>query len=172
MASSDLEKNKIFAAILVAGIVAMLAGFVSKKLVPEEKLEEDAYPIEVADVASTGGEVVEAVADPIADLIASADIAMGEKLAKACAACHSFDKGGPNKIGPNLWGVYNASKGVHADFAYSQALLDKGGVWDVENLNTFLWKPKTYIAGTKMNYAGMRKPEDRAAMVKYLQSLK
>ena len=172
MASSDLEKNKIFAAILVAGIVAMLAGFISKKLVHEEDLAEDAYPIEVTEIAEGGADAVEAVADPIAELIASADLAMGEKLSKACAACHSFDKGGPNKIGPNLWGVYNASKGVHADFAYSQALLDKGGVWDVENLNAFLWKPKKYIEGTKMNYAGMRKPEDRAAIVKYMQTLR
>ena len=119
-----------------------------------------------------GAPIVEAVADPIADLIAGADVAVGAKLSKACAACHSFDKGGPNKIGPNLWGVYDAQKGHHADFAYSDSMMEKGGNWDVESLNAFLWKPKKFIDKTKMNYAGMKKPEDRAAIVKYLQTLK
>jgi len=172
MASTDLENNKIFAAILVAAIVAMLSGFVSSKIIHSDDLEEDAFPIEVAEVVPAGGPVKVAVADPIADLIAGADMAKGQKLSKACAACHSFDKGGPNKIGPNLWNIYNNKKGMHASFSYSDALLEKGGKWDVAGLNTFLWKPKKYISGTKMNYAGMRKPEDRAAIVKYLQSLK
>jgi len=172
MASSDLENNKIFAAILVAGIVAMLSGFIANKFIHAEELEEDAYPIEVADAPVAGAPVVEAVAEPIADLMAAADIARGMKLAKACAACHSFDKGGPNKIGPNMWGVYNAAKGKKVGYAYSDALIAKGGKWDVANLNSFLWKPKKYIKGTKMNYAGMKKPEDRAAMVKYLETLR
>jgi len=172
MASSDLENNKIFAAILVAGIVAMLSGFIANKFVPDEELKEDAYPIEVAEAPVGGGPVIEAVAEPIADLIAGADVARGMKLSKACAACHSFDKGGPNKIGPNMWGVYNSAKAQKSGFAYSDALMAKGGQWDVENLNSFLWKPKKYAPGTKMNYAGMRKPEDRAAMVRYLQTLR
>ena len=172
MASSDLENNKIFAAILVAGIVFMLAGFVSNKLVHEDELEEDAYPIEVSEAAMAGGAVVEATAEPIADLLAAADVERGMQLSKACAACHSFDRGGPNKIGPNMWGVYNAKKGHTAGFEYSDGLLATGGTWTVESLNQFLWKPKKYAPGTKMNYAGMRKPEDRAAMVKYLQTLR
>lgn len=172
MSSSDLENNKIFAAVLVAGITIMLAGFFADKLVHSEKLEEDAFPIEVAEVSTGGAPKKAAVADPIADLIAGADLAKGQKLSKACAACHSFDKGGPNKIGPNLFGVYNATKGKHAGFAYSDALMAKGGKWDVDSLNQFLWKPKKYMPGTKMNYAGMKKAEDRAAMVKYLQSLR
>jgi len=172
MASSDLENNKIFAAILVAGIVAMLSGFVANKLVHSDELEQDAYPIEVAEVPVAGTPAVVAVAMPIDDLLAAATVERGMKLSKACAACHSLDKGGANKIGPNLWGVYNASKGAHAGFAYSDSMTAKGGKWDVASLNSFLWKPKKYITGTKMNYAGMKKPEDRAAMVKYLQTLK
>jgi cytochrome c len=172
MSSSNLENNKIFAAVLVAGITVMLAGFFADKLVHSETLEEDAFPIEVADAPTSGAPVKIAVADPIAQLIAGADFAKGQKLSKACAACHSFDKGGANKIGPNLFGVYSASKGKHAGFSYSDALVAKGGKWDVDSLNQFLWKPKKYISGTKMNYAGMKKAEDRAAMVKYLQSLR
>jgi len=173
MASSDLNNNKIFAAILVAGLVLMLSGFISKKILPEEKLKEDAFPVEVTEIASgSAAPKVGAVAEPIADLIAAASVERGKQLSRACAACHSFDKGGPNKIGPNMWDTYNNKKGHIAGFAYSDALLAKGGVWDVENLNQFLWKPKKYIPGTKMNYAGMRKPEDRAAMVKYIQTLR
>ena len=172
MASTDLEKNKIFAAILVAGLVLMLSGFIANKMVHEEDLEEDAYPVEVADVPAGGGPVVEATAEPIADLIAAADVARGQTLTKACAACHSFDKGGPNKVGPHLWGVYGAAKGHVTGFSYSEGMNKKGGSWDVESLNAFLWKPKKYIDGTKMNYAGLKKPEDRAAVVKYLQTLR
>ncbi len=173
MSSSNLENNKIFAAVLVAGIVVMLSGFFADRIVHSENLEEEAFPIEVAEADTTGGApAAVAVADPIDGLIAAADIDRGQKLSKACAACHSFDKGGANKIGPNLFGVFGAGKGKHAGFSYSDAMVAKGGSWDVDSLNQFLWKPKKYIAGTKMNYAGLKKAEDRAAIVKYLQSLK
>lgn len=170
--SQDLENNKVFAAVLVAGIVAMLAGFIAKKVVHSEELAEDAYPIEVAEVTASGAPAAPVGPDPIANLIAAADITKGQKLSKACAACHSFDKGGPNKIGPNLWNIYNAPVAKKSGFAYSDALIAHGGKWSVDELNAFLWKPKKHIKGTKMNYIGMKKPEDRAAMVKYLQSLK
>lgn len=151
----------------------MLAGFISKQVVHSEELDEDAYPIEVADVSSTaGGAEAPSGPEPIADLIAAADIAQGEKLSKACAACHSFDKGGPNKIGPNLWGVYGGPHAHMKDFAYSDAMHAQTGNWDVDHLNAFLWKPKKAVPGTKMNFIGLKKPEDRAAVVKYLQSLK
>jgi cytochrome c len=171
MASTNLENNKIFAAVLVAGIVAMLAGFLANKFVSPDELEEDAYPIEVADEPVAGVEVVEEVVEPIDDLIVAANMENGETLARACAACHSFDKGGPNKIGPNLWGIYNAPYANVDGYAYSDALIEAGGTWDVASLNAFLWKPKKHVPGTKMNYIGMKKPKDRADMVKYLQSL-
>lgn len=170
--SSNLENNKIFAAILVAGITAMLAGFIAEQLVHSETPEEEAYPIEAIEV-SAGGEVVEETGpEPIADLLATADIARGESLSKACAACHSFNQGGPNKIGPNLWNVVNGPKAHLDSFAYSSAMEEKGGVWDYEALNAFLWKPKKFIPGTKMNYIGLKKPEDRAAVIKWLETLK
>jgi cytochrome c len=113
------------------------------------------------------------VAEPIDELMATADIAQGEKLAKVCAACHTFDKGGANRVGPNMWGIVGA-KHAHIDgFAYSDALKAKSAeVWDVEALNQFLWNPKKAIPGTKMGYAGMKKPEDRAALIKWLETLK
>lgn len=165
------ESNKIFAAVLVAGITAYLAAFVADKLIhPKETLEKNAVEVE-------GGEVAGAVAskpkgpEPIMHLIATADIARGEKLSKACAACHSFDNGGVNKVGPNMWGVVGDKKGHIDGFAYSDALMEKGGDWNYDSLNKFLWKPKSYISGTKMNYVGLRKPEDRAAMIAWLRTL-
>lgn len=168
--SNNLESNKIFAAVLVAGITAMLSGFVAKKLVHPHDLEKDAVPLEGAAVISSGAPKV-ALPDPILDLIATADIAKGQKLSKACAACHSFDKGGPSKVGPNLWNVVNEPKGGKAGFSYSAALIEAGGAWDYDSLNYFLWKPKKYMPGTKMNYIGLKKPADRAAMIAWLRTL-
>jgi cytochrome c len=167
---NSFEFNKIFAAFLCAGIVAMLGGFVSHKLVHPHKLYKNAVEIDGAAIASSGPAKPK-MPDPVLHLIATADVAKGQKLSKACAACHSFDKGGPNKVGPNLWKTVGAPKAGHADFAYSNALKESGGAWGYESLNKFLWKPKAYAPGTKMNYIGIKKPEDRAAMIAWLRTL-
>lgn len=165
-----MEFNKIFAAVLVAGIVAMFGGFVAKLLVHPEKLAEPAYNIEVAEVAAGPGGAAP-VAEPILAMIAAADAARGEKIAKACAACHSFNKGGANGVGPNLWGTINGKKHHAAGYAYSGALVEVGGaVWTYAELNKFLWKPKAYAKGTKMAYAGLKKPEDRAALLAWMRT--
>ena len=105
-------------------------------------------------------------------LIADADIARGQKLSKACAACHSFDQGGPNGVGPNMYNVVGAKKQSKDGYAYSGVLNQNGEEqWTYEALNKFLWKPKKYAPGTKMNYIGIKKPEDRAAMVAWLRTL-
>jgi len=167
-----MEFNKIFAAILVAGIAAMMAGFWSEKLVKPEKLKENAFPIEVTEDAGAGGVKVEKKAEPVLALLAEADIARGQKLSKACAACHSYDNGGPNGVGPNMWGVVGRTKQSVDGFKYSGALNANGeNVWTYAALNEFLWKPKKYAPGTKMNYAGLKKPEDRAAMIAWLRTL-
>ena len=167
-----MEFNKIFAAILVAGIIAMFGGFVAKKLVHPHKLEQNAYNVEgMADDAGAGGPAKAAGPDPILALIAAADVAKGEKIAKACAACHSFNKGGANGVGPNMWGVVGGAKHHAAGYAYSGALIETGGnVWTYSELNKFLWKPKAYAPGTKMSYAGLKKPEDRAALLAWLRT--
>ena len=165
----DMERNKIFSAILCAGIMVWLGAFIGGVLVHPHALEEDAVPIEGVEVVA-GGSSAPKMPEPIMHLIASADLAKGEKLSKACAACHSFDQGGPDKVGPNLYGVVGGSKAHKAGFAYSAAMSEAGGVWDYEALNYFLWKPKDYISGTKMNYNGLKKPGDRAAMIAWLRS--
>ncbi len=165
----SMEKNKIFAAVLCAGIMAMLAGFIADQLVHPHMPDADAVAIEGVDGA-VGGPVKAKMPDPIMHLIATADMAKGEKLSKACAACHSFDQGGPDKVGPNLHGVVGAAKARKSGFGYSSALTETSGAWGYEDLNFFLWKPKNYVPGTKMNYAGMKKPGDRAALIAWLRA--
>ena len=166
----NLEFNKLFAALLVAGITAGTAAFVSDLTMHPHELEEDAVPIEGVEVVA-GAISAPQGPEPVMHLIAAADVARGEKLSKACAACHSFDKGGPNRVGPNMWAVVGNTKASHADFAYSDALKGMDGQWGYAELNKFLYKPKQYVAGTKMNYIGIKKPEDRAAMIAWLRTL-
>ena len=166
-----MDFDKLFPAFLTAAIVLMISGFIAKKVVHPEYLKKDAVKIEGTDVVASAGPAKPQLPAPILHLIATADIARGAKLSKACAACHSFDQGGVNKVGPNIWNVVNAPKGQVDGFAYSSALLEKGGDWGYESLNGFMWKPKKYINGTKMNYAGLKKPEDRAALIAWLRTL-
>lgn len=170
----SMEFNKIFAALLVAGITAMLSWFVAHQVYHPKHLEENAYKVEVAEAApGPGAAAAPQEAEPIDGLLASADIAQGERLSKVCASCHTFDKGGANRVGPNLWGIVG-NKHAHAgDFAYSDAMKAHAGhTWTVEMLNQFLWNPKKTLPGTKMTFAGIKKPEDRAALIKWLQTRK
>lgn len=170
---SGMEFNKLFAAILVAGILAMLSGFVAKKVIHVEDPEENAFHVEaMADAGAGGGAAAEAVAEPVLALLAKADVEKGKGIAKACAACHSFGKGEAARVGPNLYGIIG-NRHAHAEgFAYSdamQALHDK--TWDYAELNMFLWNPKKHIPGTKMVFAGLKKPEQRADVIAFLRSL-
>ncbi len=166
-----MELNKLMAAVLVAGIVASFAGFVARETIHPKHLHENAVKIEGVDEAGHGGASKPKMPEPILALIAEADLARGEKVSKACAACHTFDQGGADGTGPNLWGVVGRAKGSHGGFAYSEGMAAKGGSWDYSALNWFLWKPKAYVDGTKMNYVGLKKPEDRAALIAWLRTM-
>jgi cytochrome c len=174
--SQDLEKNKILAAILVAGIVAMLAGFVAKQLVHPNQPEKAAIDIDTSalEAASAGGaDAAPAGPEPILGLLAKGDAKKGEMLAKACLACHTFGKGEPAKIGPNLYGIINNKQAHMEGFPYSDTIKDlgaKGGHWSYTNLNQFLWKPQSYAKGTKMTFPGFKKVEDRADVIDFLRT--
>jgi cytochrome c len=155
----------------VAGIVAMLSGFIAEQLIHPHALEQDAVAIDGDAPEAVAGGGKAAFPEPVLGLLATADIAKGEKLSKACAACHSFDQGGPSKVGPNLWGIVGGKKAHIGGFAYSDTLKNMGGTWTYADLNQFLWKPKSLVEGTKMNFAGLKKPEDRAAMIAWLRTL-
>jgi cytochrome c len=169
---SNFEFNKLFAAVLCALLVIWVGGFAIEKLVHPKALEKDAVTIEGAS-DEHGGAAVDAGPqgpEPILALIAAADVEKGAKISKACAACHAFEKGGANKQGPGLWGIVGNAKASHEGFEYSAGLKAKGGNWDYDSLNHFLWKPKKYVADTKMNFIGLKKPEERAALIAWLRN--
>ena len=167
----NLKTNKFLAAFLLAGLLAMGGGKIAEILVPDKELAENAYPIEVKEVAAGGHSATSSDKgpEPILALLASADAQSGMKLAKKCTACHEFSMDGKNKTGPMLWNIVDANKGMKDGFKYSEALVGMGGKWDYEALNAFLYKPKAYIKGTKMNFAGLKKPKDRAALIMWLR---
>lgn len=169
----NMTWNKILAAALVAGIGAYACGIVAKIFVAPQKLSKDAY--EIAAIASETGTTAPAAPtgpEPIKDLMATADLAQGEKVSKICSACHTFGKDEPNRVGPNLHSIVGKERAAVAGFAYSDGLKAKAGKWDEESLNEFLWSPKTFAPGTKMTFAGLKKPEDRAALIKWLEQQK
>ncbi len=167
---SSMEFNKMAMAVLIAGIVAMVGGFIARGTVNPEPLEENVYIVDLGEEAAPTEEAVEEVPS-IAELLQVADAGSGQGLSRACAACHSFDKGGANKIGPNLWGIVNRPVASVAGFNYSSALSEKGGAWTYEALEGFLTAPRDWVPGTSMSYSGMRKPEDRADLIAWLRTL-
>jgi cytochrome c len=169
--AGSLEFNKMAAAVLTAGIVASLSGFVARELVHPEPLAENAYVVPGVEAAPAAAEAP-AGPEPVEPLLAAADVEAGKRVAAKCAACHTFEQGGPNKIGPNLFGIVGAEHGHIEGFAYSQVIAGMEGPWDVESLNQFLYKPQAYAKGTKMTFVGLPKTEDRANLIAYLQTLK
>ena len=166
----ELRFNKVFAGFLCAGLLIMAGVQIAHFLVPDQQLSENSYVIEVLEATEVADAAPQDTGpEPILALLATADVAAGEKLAKKCTACHVFEAGGANKVGPALWGIVNKAKASVDGFAYSAALAGFGGAWDYQSLNAFLAKPKAYISGTKMNFAGLKKPEDRANMVAWLR---
>ncbi|MFC4272092.1 c-type cytochrome [Sneathiella chungangensis] len=169
---NTFEFNKIAGAVLAGVLIIMVINEVATLAVHPTYPEEPAYAIDTGEVASSEVASNDKVVGPsLGVLLASADAAKGEKVFKKCGACHTAEEGGANKIGPNLYGVLNRDKGAVGDFSYSDALHEKGGAWGYEDLDVFLAKPSTYIKGTKMSFAGIKKPEDRADLIAYLRTL-
>jgi cytochrome c len=172
MGNDPLFLNKIAAAVLSAGLLAMLTGFIASQIYHPHKLEKPAYEI-AAGVDAPTTQTASAPSGPgeIGPLLANANTANGEKAAKKCVQCHSFEKGGPNKIGPNLWNVVGAKHGHTEGFSYSGAMQSTPGNWDYDGLNKFLFNPRSYISGTKMTFAGVKSDQERADIIAYLRTL-
>lgn len=167
--------NMAVGALLGTVFVMMSVSIASEGLFHSETPEKPGFAIAAEEAPSAGGEAAAPAAVPIAQLLAKADAKAGETVFKKCQACHSGEKGGPNKVGPDLWGVVNRPIASHEGFSYSAALKDfsKGGSvnWDYEHLNHFLAGPKAYVAGTAMGFAGVKKDEERANLIAYLRTL-
>ena len=161
----DDRFNTIAGWVLFAGIIALGSSIVAGEAFHSERPEEMGYPIE--GVVEEGAGTAEAE-KPIEFYLASADPAKGEQVFKKCAACHNADKGGANQLGPNLWGVVGAPIGEGRGFAWSDALAKHGGSWDWDSLSQWLKSPKAFAPGTKMTFAGLSKPEDRADVIAFL----
>ena len=166
----SFELNKIIAALLMVALLVIGLEKVTDGVFHVKKPKNPGYQVKVegqlASVTSQTTEVVEKI--DIATLMSLGDSENGAVVFKKCAACHSINKGGKNKIGPALYNVVGRAVGGLDDYKYSKALASYGKEWTFEELNGFLQKPSSYIKGTKMSYAGLRKEKDRASVIKYL----
>jgi len=170
---SDLTFNKIAGAVLATGLAVFLLREVSDVVFHQEPPEEPGYAIEVALPDEGGGAAEEAPID-WGTVLPAADIEAGKKVAAKCVSCHTFEAGGANGTGPALFGVIGRKPGAHGGFAFSDAMVEYGAAnpsWTHERLGHFLASPKKEVSGTKMTFVGLKKPEDRIAIIAYLQSL-
>ena len=166
----SFEINKIIAAILLTALIVIGIGKISDIAFKVDKPEKSAYKVDIPEdnskLSSKAQTVVEKI--DIVALLALGDINHGEKVFKKCAACHLVNKGGANKIGPALYGVLGRKVASKEDYKYSKAMASYDKDWTFEEMNGYLKKPQSYIKGTKMAFAGLRKEKDRASVILYL----
>jgi cytochrome c len=172
----SFELNKIAGAVLGTLTFVMLLSFGGELLFHERPSAKAGYdlPMPAGTAVAVAAAPAAAAVDPIAVRLASADPAKGENVFKQCATCHTPDKGGANKIGPNMWNVLGRLKGQVVGFNYSNALkamAAKGDKWDFETIDKFVENPKGYIPGTAMSFAGIANPRTRADLISYLNKL-
>ncbi len=175
---SAFEWNKIIASVLAAMIVAMVTGIVAQGVVHPMRLEKPAYLPPGAEgetgTAPTAAAPAPAALDPIGPFMEKADAAHGQQVAKVCLQCHTFGKGEANKIGPNLFGVLDENIASVPGYTFSAALLASTRTRSGTRTSSIVWlfKPQDFAKGTKMTFAGLPKEQDRADVIKYLQTLK
>jgi len=163
--------NKIIASIILAVILVLGINKITDIIFYVEKPEKSAYQVASVSTTTTTETTSASLSSgsgEIMALLASASVADGEKVFKKCAACHSIAKGGGNKIGPALWGVLGRQAGSVSDYKYSKAMAAHGKTWSFEEMNSFLIKPRDWIKGTKMSFAGLKSKNDRVAVILYM----
>lgn len=167
----SFELNKILGALLAICLGVLTLNIAVGAIFAPGKLEKPGYAIAVPDQPGAAEAARPEPAEPIAVRLANSDPKKGEAAFKQCVACHTAEKGGPNKVGPNLYGIVDRPKAAVANFNYSAAMKAKGGNWSYEDLDVYLTNPKAFVPGTNMSYAGMPRGSQRADLINYLHTL-
>jgi cytochrome c len=172
-AMDSYELNKIAGAVLGTFLFLLALNIVAEAIYAPAEPAKPGYEIEVKQTvaAPAAGQAAAPEVEAIEPLLAKADVSRGAEITKQCSSCHTFTKGGPNGIGPNLWGVVGRPRASEPGFNYSDAMKAKGGTWTIDELNKFLNSPRGYIPGTKMTFAGLPRGNQRADVIDYLNTL-
>jgi cytochrome c len=168
---NSFELNKILGAILGTCLITLALNIAAGAIFAPEKPAKPGYAIAVEAQGEGDKTAAKAPDEPIEAMMASASVEKGHATAKQCQACHTFEKGGPNRVGPNLWGIVGRPRASEAGFNYSAAMKAKRGTWTFGELYAFLANPRGYIPGTAMTFAGLSRGQQRADVIDYLHTL-
>lgn len=168
---NSFELNKILGAVLGTCLVLLALNIGAEALFAPHKPAKPGFAIAAKTEGGAAKTEAKAPEKPIAELLPTASVDKGKATAKQCAACHTFEKGGPNRVGPNLWGIVDRKRASEAGFNYSAGMKAKGGTWTYDELDKFLTSPKGAVPGTAMSFAGLSRGAQRADVIAYLRTL-